>query len=337
MTQTLERRFLPATARCARIALSMIVAVASATAAADTGPWPQRPIRILAGNQAGSATDNVARLAADALETQLGVAVVVENRPGAGGKIGAEAAARATPNGYTLLVGGGSNLVIPAALEPDLRYDPVKDFVPIGRFAGVPYGFAVHAGVTARTMGELAELARAQPGKLTYVSLGPATTTGVGMASFLNEAAVDMLAVEYKGISSAIPDVLAGRVDVLFNEIAVLAQHAQGGNLRVLAIASPQRAAKLPQVPTTAEQGFPRAVVAAWFGLLAPASTPPDVLKRLAEAYTAAVGSPKTRNRIEALGYVPIDDAPGQFAAALREEIGAVRTLLGSGSKSSRH
>ena len=308
--------------------LAVLAMLAGAATANDTARWPQRPITLVAGNQAGSATDNVARLVAETLEQQLGVSVVVENRAGAGGKIAAEAVAKATPNGYTLLVGGGSNLVMAAAIEPDLRYDPVKDFVPIGRFAQVPYAFAVNAGVPATTLGELAALARKAPGKLTYVSLGTATTTGYGMAKFLKESGTDLLAVEYKGITSAIPDVLAGRVDVLFNEIAVVSQHAQGGNLRVLAIAGPRRLARLPQVPTTAEQGFPRVVVAAWFGLLAPAGTPPDVVKRLNEAYAAAVRSPATKKRLDALGYEPVEDAPGHFAAALRDEIVSVRETL---------
>jgi len=307
------------------VGLVMLAAVAEAN---DAARWPQRPITIVAGNQAGSATDNVARLVAETLEQQLGVSVVVENRAGAGGKIGAEAVARATPNGYTLLVGGGSNLVMAPAMESDLRYDVVKDFVPIGRYAQVPYAFAVNAGVPARTLGELAALARKEPGKLTYVSLGAATTTGYGMAKFLKESGTDLLGVEYKGIASAIPDVLAGRVDVLFNEIAVVSQHAQGGNLRVLAVAGPNRLARLPQVPTTAEQGFPRVIVAAWFGLLAPAGTPPDVIKRLNEAYAAAVRSPATKKRLDALGYEPVEDAPGHFAVALREEIVAVRETL---------
>jgi tripartite-type tricarboxylate transporter receptor subunit TctC len=332
---TSELRFPSGAKRCARFALAMVVALAGAAAAADTGDWPRRPIRILAGQQAGSATDNLARLAADALEVQLGVAVAVENRPGAGGQIGAEAAARAAPDGYTLLVGGFSNLVISAATVPDLRYNPVTDFVPIGRFAHVPFGLAVHPAVPAHTLGELAELARAQPGKLTYVSLGPATITGFGMAKFLSEANVDMLAVEYRGIGSAIPDVLSGRVDVLFNEVAVLAQHAQDDGLRVLAIASPRRAARMPTVPTTAEQGFPRVVVAPWYGLLAPAGTPPDVLKRLGDAYRAAVRSPTLRRRIEAMGYEPMEDAPEQFATALREEIGALRATMTSGGRAS--
>ena len=305
-----------------------LAAVAHIAAAADLPPWPQRPITIVAGNQAGSATDNVARLVAEALEAQLGVSVVVENRAGAGGKIGAEAVAKATPNGYTLLVGGGSNLVMVAAMEPDLRYDPVKDFVPIGRFVQVPFGFAVSAQVPAHTLGELVALARKDPGKLTYVSLGAATTMGFGMAKFLKETGTAMLAIEYKGSTSATPDVLAGRVDVLFTEIAVLSQHASGGNLRVLAVTWPRRVARLPQVPTTAEQGLPGFVVASWYGLLAPAGTPPEVLARLKEAYAAAVRSPATKKRIEALGYEPVEDTPGQFATALREEIVAVRETL---------
>jgi tripartite-type tricarboxylate transporter receptor subunit TctC len=316
------------TLRLATALAAVAIALAGAASATDAPRWPQRPITLVAGNQAGSATDNVARLVAEALEAQLGVSVVVENRAGAGGKIGAETVAKATPNGYTLLVAGGSNLVMAAAMESDLRYDPVKDFVPIGRFAQVPYAFAVSANVPARTLGELAALARKDPGKLTYVSLGAATTMGYGMAKFLKESDTEMLGVEYKGAASAIPDVLAGRVDVLFNEIAVVSQHAQGGNLRVLAIAGPHRLARLPGVPTTAEQGFPKVVVAAWFGLLAPAGTPPDVIKRLNDAYAAAVQSPTTKKRIDSLGYEPVDDTPGRFATALFDEIAAVRETL---------
>ena len=316
--------------------LLMLAVGAGPAIAADPQSWPERPIRIVAAQQAGSATDNVARLVAEALERELGVAVTVDNRPGAGGKIGAEAAARAAPDGYTLLVGGTSNLVIPAATEPDLRYDPLKDFVAIGRVAHVPFGFVVNAKVPARSLRELADLARAQPGKLTYATLGPATSTGFGMAMFLHEAKIDMLSIEYKGISSALPDVLSGRVDALFNEVALLAQHGQeGGNLRILAIASPRRSARLPNVPTTAEQGFPRVVIAPWYGILARADTPPNVLKRLHEAYRAIVRSPSVRSRIDALGYESIDDSAGQFAAALRDDISAIRSIAGGASTAS--
>ena len=315
-----------AAVRAHLVALTLLAAV-SAKAAGEPPHWPQRPLKIVAAQQSGGATDNVARIIAEALEKELGVAVTVENRPGAGGKIGAEAVARSAPDGYTLLVGGTSNLVIGPAVEPDVRYDPAHDFAPIGRVAHVPFGFAVNAAVPAHTLKELAALARARPGGLTYVSLGPATTTGFGTSMFLREAGVDMLAIEYRGIATAIPDVLGGRVDLVFNEVALLAQNAAGGHLRALAIASPRRSPRLPDVPTTAEQGFPRVVMSAWYGLVAPSGIPPEAQKRLLEAYRAIARSPVVRARIESLGYEPIDESPAQFAAAMREEAAMVRGL----------
>lgn len=329
-----SQRCTGALARLAAASLAAWFAVASSQAATgEPARWPQRSITIVAGNQAGSATDSVARLVAESFEAQFGVPAVVDNRPGAGGRIAAEAVAKATPNGYTLLVAGTSNLVMAAAMEPDLRYDPVRDFAPIGRLVQVPFGFAVNAKVPATTLRELAALARAEPGRLTYVSLGAATTTSLGMSRFLRAAGVEMLGVEYRGITSAIPDVLAGRIDVLFTELGALAQHAQGGGLRVLAIAASSRSARLPQVPTTAEQGFPGVVVGSWYGLLAPAGTPPDVMQRLNAAYAAAVHSSATKRRIDALGYDPVDDAPGRFAIALREEIAAAREAQGGAQR----
>ena len=304
-----------------------IASMAGPVGAAEAQGFPQHAVRIVAGQQPGSATDTIARVIADALESQWGVAVTVDNKPGAGGTIGAEAALHAGADGHTLFVGGASNLVIAPATDATLRYDPTRDFLPIGRIANVPFGFAVNADVPAKTMGELAALARARPGKLSYVTLGPATTTGFGMTLFRAEAGVDMLAVEYKGIATAYPDVLAGRVDVVFNEVGALAQHAQGGRLRILAVAAPHRSSRLPDVPTTAEQGYPRVVVGSWYGLLAPAGTPPEVHKRIADAFAVAMRTPAVRKRIEAMGYEPIDDTPALFRAALRDDIAAFRAL----------
>jgi tripartite-type tricarboxylate transporter receptor subunit TctC len=142
-----------------------------------------------------------------------------------------------------------------------------------------------------------------------------------------------MLAVDYKGIASAVPDVLAGRVNVLFNEVASLVPHAQSGKLRLLAVAGPRRIARVPDVPTTTEQGYPNLVIAPWYGLLAPAGTPPDVIDRLRASYEAMMRSPTVRSRIEALGYEPIDDAPGQFATALRADIDEMRTVAAKAAK----
>jgi len=309
--------------------LALLAGAPPVARAADARPFPDHTVRIVAGQQAGSATDNVTRVVADALAEHWGVAVVVDNRAGAGGTIGAEAVARAAPDGYTLLLGGLSNLVIGVVTRPDIRYDPERDLVAIGRVAHVPFGFAVNASVPARSLRELADLARAQPGKLTYATLGPGTTTDFGSTMFRTAAGIDMLPIEYKGASSALIDVVAGRVDLFFNEVAMLSQHTQSGALRFLAIASPRRVARVADVPTTAEQGFPSVVVAPWYGVLAPAGTPPEVVKRLEDAYAAAMRSPTLRKRIEALGYEPIDDAPGQFAAALRDDIRTFRALAG--------
>jgi tripartite-type tricarboxylate transporter receptor subunit TctC len=308
--------------------------VASVALAADR--FPAKPIRIVAAQQPGSATDNVARLVAEALEVQLGVPVTVDNRAGAGGKIGAEHAALAAADGYTLLVGGTSNLVLAAATDPDLRYDPTRDFVAIGRVAHVPFGYAVNADVPAKTLGDLVAMAKERPGKLTYASLGIGTSSGFGMELLRAETGVDMLAVEYKGIASAITDVLSGRVDAVYNEIAVLSQHAQSGRLRMLAIAEPRRVSRAPDVPTTAEAGFPGIVMSAWYGVLAPAATPPDVVKRLVEAYEAAVRTPAMRARIVALGYEPLSDMPGQFATALRDDIAKLKALASRTAKAKR-
>jgi len=306
---------------------ALAAAVLASPGAAHAQAFPQKPVRIVAGQQAGSATDSIARVIADALERQWGVAVTVDNKPGAGGTIGAEAALHGGSDGYTLFVGGASNLVIAPATDATLRYDPLRDFAPIGRIANVPFGFAINADVPARTMGELAALARARPGKMTYVTLGPGTITGFGMTLFRAEAGVDMLAIEYKGITSAYPDVLAGRVDVVFNEVGALAQHAQSGKMRILAIAAPHRSPRLPDVATTAEQGFPRVVVGSWYGLLAPAGTPPDVMRRLSDSFAAAMRDPLVRKRIDAMGYEPIDDTADGFRAALREDIATFRAL----------
>ena len=325
-----EMRKLPSWVRAVRGMVVATLALASCAAIAAEARFPDKPIRIVAAQQPGSATDNVARLVADALEAQLGVPVTVDNRPGAGGKIGAEHAAHAAPDGYTLLVGGTSNLVLAAATDPDLRYDPTRDFVAIGRVAHVPFGFAVNADLPARSLGELVALARAQPGKLTYASLGEGTSTGYGMALLRAATGIDMLSVEYKGVASAFTDVLSGRVDAIYNEIAVLTQHARSGRLRLLAVAEPRRAARAPDVPTTAEAGFPSIVMSVWYGVLAPASTPPDAVRRLTVAYEAAMRSPQLRARIEALGYETIADAPGQFASALRDDIAKLRALAAS-------
>jgi tripartite-type tricarboxylate transporter receptor subunit TctC len=289
--------------------------------------YPDRAIKLVAPQEPGSATDKVSRILADALERQWGSPVIVENRPGAGGTIGAEVVARAAPDGYTLLVGGYPSLVVASVTRDDLRYDALHDFSPIGRFAVVPFVFAVHPSVPATTLPELVAYARANPGKLNVGSLGGGTT-GMGTALLVAATGIDMTSIEYRGATSAITDLVAGRIDVLFNEISALGVQADAHRVRLLAVAMPKRIAAAPSLPTTAEVGLPSVVVIPWYGLLAPAGLPPDVAAKIDSAFTAARRSPEFQSRITALGYELVDDDPATFARAIATDLRAARTAL---------
>ncbi|CAG0966697.1 hypothetical protein BURK1_01003 [Burkholderiales bacterium] len=309
-------------------ALAFGFAVAAVPGARGTDTrFPERPVKLVAAQEPGTATDKVSRILADALEQHWGTPVVVENRPGAAGTIGAVAVARGPHDGYTLLVGGYSNLVVAPAMRTDVRYDATRDYVPIGRLATVPFVFAVHPSVQAHDLPGLVALARAQPGKLNVGSLGGGAT-GMGTALLVAATGVDMTPIEYRGATSAITDLVAGRIDFLFNEIAALGVQAKADRVRLLAVATPQRIRVAPDLPTTTEQGFPTVVVAPWYGLFAPADVSPEVAARLREAFTAARRSPALRERIHSLGYEMADDDAASFARLIAEDTRAARSVL---------
>ncbi|MCC7114763.1 MAG: tripartite tricarboxylate transporter substrate binding protein [Burkholderiales bacterium] len=318
-----------------RIAVRAVLALAAATLAVaagaaraeDSATYPDRPVRLVAAQEPGSATDKIARLVADALEREWSRPVVVENRAGAAGTIGAEAVARAAPDGYTLLVGGLSNLAVSPAMRPEVRYDTLRDFAPIGRVAHVPFVFAASTQAPWRTMAEFVASARSNPGKYTYGSLGGGVT-GLCNSQLFAATRIDMLAVEYKGASSAITDLVAGRIDFLCNEIGALASQAHAGRVRLVALPGPRRAALVPEVPTAAESGYRDLQVVGWYGLLAPAGTPQPVLDRIARALAAATRSPVFVQRIEAMGYEPVRESAEEFARALRDDVARARRLL---------
>lgn len=321
-------RSIPRRGACRAICAVLLLPMFASPARGDEhAAYPHRPIRLVAAQEPGSATDKIARVVAEALSEHLGGPVVVENRPGAGGSIGAEAVSRAAPDGYTLLLAGYSNLVVTPALRPDVRYDPLRDFAPIGRVAHVPFVFAVRADAPARSLVELVAVAKAVLGKLTYGSLGGGVT-GMCMARFLEVTGVDMLAVEYKGASSAITDLVAGRIDFLCNEIGALSAQAQAGRIRLLALPGPRRLAIAAGVPTVVEAGLPEVRVAPWYGVVAPADTPATLVARLAAALDVSVKSETFRRRVETMGYEVIDDTPSAYARTLREEVEGVRRTL---------
>jgi tripartite-type tricarboxylate transporter receptor subunit TctC len=308
------------------VVLGAALIVASLAAESAAQVWPSRPVRLVIGQPPGSGVDNAARVLAKALGDQWSESVVVESRLGAAGTIAVEAVAQAAPDGYTLLVAAPPNVVIPTVVNRDLRFDPVRDFVPIGRIAQAPYAIAVGPQVPARNMRELVELARAKPGALTYTSAGPGSLTEFNMGLLSAATGIKLTPIEYKSLANATVDLVAGRIDISVNDYDVFASHAAAGNLRVVGIIGTKRASRAPDVPTVAEQGFPTTTIGLWYGLLAPAHTPPDVLARIRAGYEGALRSSELRERIAAFGYELIVDAPGDFAAVIRDDLKNARS-----------
>jgi tripartite-type tricarboxylate transporter receptor subunit TctC len=283
-----------------------------------------RTIRLVVSFAPGGIADVIARLTAQSMGALLGVSMVVDNRPGAGGSIGVELVAHAPGDGGTLLFGGSSLLSIAPVVENGLRYDPLTDFVPIGRVGRAPMVLVVPANLPVTNVAQLVEYARANPGKLTYVS-------GVAMAEFAVEslksaARVDLLDVPYKGIAPGLLDVVAGRVDLLLADVPAVTQHVSSGAIRVIANTGRTRPRAFPNVPTLIEQGY-ALEFESWQGLLAPRGTPGEIVLRLQGALRQAIASPEFRSALEARGFEPIDEPPDTFAAFLKDEIERYRRL----------
>jgi tripartite-type tricarboxylate transporter receptor subunit TctC len=284
-------------------------------------PYPSRAVRILTGNQPGVVSDVTARLIGQKLEELWGKPVVIENHPGAGGTIAAETVARSPADGYTLLVAGQSNLVLAQVVGRDLHYDPQQDLVPIGRIVQVPFALAVNSNVPVSSVRELIEYAKAHPGQLTYATGGPGTLSQLSVELLTAATDTKMLAVPYKGLSTAMTDVVGGRVDVMLTDYLSLAQHLKSGALRLLGPAGARRLTAAPDVPTISEQGVNGYAVSGWYGLLAPAGTPPEILAKLNSALDQVRKTPEVQQRLEQLGCEPIEDSPEQFRALIASEL----------------
>lgn len=287
--------------------------------------FPERPVRIVVAYPPGGQADSVGRLLARKLAEVLGGPVVVDNRPGGNATIGADFVAQAPADGYTLLLGGAANLTIAPALDSQLRYDTLRDFVAIGRVARVPQLLAIRASLPITTVQQLIDYAKQNPGKLTFASTAPANELAI--ASLKAAERIDILSVPYKGTSQAMLDLIAGRLDLTFADVASLAPHVRSGSLRVIANAGTVRAREYADVPTMVEQGVPSFVWESWQGLVAPKATPADVVARLQQALEQVAKSADYRDGLERLGFVPIDEPPARFPAILREELARHETL----------
>ncbi|BBF93005.1 Bug family tripartite tricarboxylate transporter substrate binding protein [Blastochloris tepida] len=287
-------------------------------AVADT--WPSKPLRLLVPFPPGGAADTVGRIYAEKLSEALKQPVVVENKPGAGTAIAAEAAAKAAPDGYTLSLAPAGQLTILPHLNPAIPYDPVKDFAPVSLLASVPYVVGASAETPVATLQELIAKVKAEPGKLTYSSCGNGTLCHLSGELFKSLTGTDLLHVPFKGSAPAVQALLGGQVDLAFDTLTVLAPQVKAGKVKGLAITSAARSPLLPDVPTAREAGVPDFVVASWFGLVVPAATPKDIVDRLSREIADIAALPAVRERLAAQGLDAIASTQAEFARVIGED-----------------
>ncbi len=300
--------------------LCALACVGAHAGAADTG-FPTRPIRFIVPNGAGGTTDLVARSVAPKLADMLGQQVVIDNRPGSGGILGTEIVAKATPDGHTLLMGTIGNIAISPALYRKLGYDSLRDFAPVTQLASAAYMVVVHPTIAAKSMKELAALAKAKPGALNFASAGSGTGSHLAAELFKSMAGVEMVHVPYKGGSPAMTDVIAGQVQLMFNGIPSSMPHLRSGRVRALAVTTATRSAAAPELPTIAEAGFPGAESTSWTGILVPAGTPAPVIAKLNAAFVKALQFPDVVARLSTDGAAPVGNSPAAFGTYIKSEL----------------
>ncbi len=309
-------------ARRRRMAITLAAALAAAAglpAAAQADTWPAKPVTLVVPFPAGGTTDVLARALGEPLSRVLGQPVVVDNRPGAGATIGADYVAKAKPDGYTLLVGAVHH-TIATSVYRKLPYDFQKDLAPITTIAMVPNVLVVNANTPARTVPELVALLKAQPGKANYGSNGNGTAQHLIGTQFQNATGAALTHIAYKGSGPLATDLLGGQILLSFDTIAPVLPHIKGGKLRALAVTTNTRSAALPDVPTLEEAGLKDFNIGTWFGVLAPAATPKDVVARLNAEMVKIIQSPDFRKRMADIGAHPIGDSTEEMAQRIRSE-----------------
>ncbi len=290
-----------------------------ASAAIAPGDFPHKPIRVVVPQPPGASTDLVARLVAQKLSEALRQPVIVENRPGAGSIIGTELVAKATPDGYTLLV-VASSITINPSLHPNLSFNPLRDLTPITQLSAFPNLLTVHPALPVKTVADLIVLAKAQPDRLNYGSSGTGTGTHLSAELFKYMTGVTMVHIPFKGGGQAVTALIGGQVQLNFATIPSVLPHVRSGKLRAIAVTTSQRSPAIPEVPTITESGVPGYDHAPWNGMLAPSRTPAGIIARLNTEAAKAMHSPELRIALSTEGAEPVGNSPLAFGAILREE-----------------
>ena len=308
----------------------VLAALAAALIAPDAQaqPYPNKPIRMIVGFPPGGGTDEVARVIGHKLTEWYGQTVVVENRAGATGTIGADVLAKSTPDGYTLMMGHANSHAIAPNLMSKLPYDPIKDFAPVSYVGYVPNVLSLHPSVPARNMKELVTLLKNNPGKYTYASSGNGSSQHLSGEMFKLLTGTSILHVPYKGSGDAIKDLLAGTVSMNFDTMPPVLEHIKAGKLRGLGISTPKRLAQLPDVPTFMEEGLTGFEILNWYGIMAPAATPKDIVNKLAADINKAMREPDVRARLEQVGTQLRELSPDEFGTFMRAELSKYAKLV---------
>jgi tripartite-type tricarboxylate transporter receptor subunit TctC len=296
--------------------------------------YPTKPIRLIVPLAPGGGNDTIARLVAQEISGPLGQQVVVENRPGAGGLVGTEAAAKAAPDGYTLLLGNVAGLTIIPSVRKKTPYDSLKDFQPVSLVATAPLLVVVHPSLPVKSVKDLVALAKARPGQLNFASNGLGSSTHFATEMFMLMTSTRMVHVPYKGLSLAMTDLLSGQVQLMFSSAVAMLPHVKAGRLRAIAMTGAKRSTVIADIPTVSEAGVREYEAGSWYGILAPAGTPTAIIERLNREIVAATKSPRIQERLVGEAVIPVGGSPDEFSAHIRKELARMaRVVKESGAR----
>lgn len=307
--------------------LALAIAALGAASASAQEAYPSKVVKLIVPFAAGGSTDLLARTVADRLGEMWKQPVIVDNRAGGNGIVGSAVASKAKPDGYTLLMGTATTHAVAQTLYPKLPYDIQRDFVPITELVIIPQLLSVHPSVPVHSVQELVAYAKSKPGQVSYAG-GKGSTTAMSMAMLTSRAGVQMLEVPFTGSGPAMNAMLGGHVESMFDVLMTTLPHMQAGRVRTLGVTSAKRHPLAPNVPTVAEQGFPGFESSVWFGLFAPAGTPPEVVRKVAEDSRSVLTDPKMKEKMESAGFEIVASSPSAFAVRVRDDIAKWRKVI---------